>query len=329
MQNIPHYLPPQALDFDGTSRMPEPSAQNGAHTVPHPGVSASQPGQKHVSGQPSLDHGGAPQCEVPSNGSPKASTAGAPLSKSPGDCDPEPWSNTDRNLAHLQALLSECSQTHSAKPRANAAAPTSRDGAAPHRNHPTSQHAAPPNNQPTIHPRMPSTSSEIDTYPQPVQPLAASQRGTAKPATGHWVPEQASAGAHDPLHPEPAPPGPPPAAQCPSRSSSSASSSSSGWEPNLQLARESSSRLQAAFGLVDVAVPAPGAGATAAAKSHAGGNTTAALNRPGQPAQQKQGGHHAVASQNQNGYQDGYRVAIGGGGQQGHGRGGDSLPWFD
>ncbi|ROV99248.1 hypothetical protein VSDG_04030 [Cytospora chrysosperma] len=141
---------------------------------------------------------------------------------------------------------------------------------------------------------MPSVSGNIG-FPPPIQappprvssrpsPLTTAilQQDSRQPATGHRAPRQASSsGTHETSPPRPASPGLFSSAQSPSASSDSASSA--GWTPGLQLAKESSSQLQTALGLVNVAT----------ANSHSGNRTAAASSQHGQLLQQK--GGHAVA----------------------------------
>lgn len=275
--------------------------------------------------EPSVEDGGTSQFELRSNRSPASSTSRAPLSRDLGVGESIPWSNTDRIAAQVQALLSNAAQDRSAVPQTTGANSTSRAGASSNRKLPTSRSTAFSNVRSTIPPSIPSISGGTGS-PPPIQPptqvcsprhspstTAILHRDTTQAATGQWASRQASSGTHGLPPPRPVSPGLPTSAQSPSAPSDSASSE--GWAPELQLAIESSSQLQTALGLVDVAAYAPPPTShhnsyNATANNYAGNHTTAASIQHGQPAQQN--GNHAMAGQN---------------GQQSRGSV-DPRPWF-
>ncbi|KUI70735.1 hypothetical protein VM1G_05925 [Cytospora mali] len=131
-----------------------------------------------------------------------------------------------------------------------------------------------------------SMPSAIGTHaPQPVRGQASRSKTSASasfrwdiilPTTGSKASGQSSTGAPVLYPPQPASPEQSPSIQSPSELSDSASSE--GWEPDLQMAVESSSQLQAALGLVDVGTSAPTSGSRASAPAgnyHSNGNATA------------------------------------------------------
>lgn len=235
-----------------------------------------------------------------------------------------PWPKTDRIAAQIQALLSQCSQSQSVMPQADVAKSVSRTEAAPHvRAAPTSQITTTSNVRAAIPPSMASISGESGVS-RPVQPItqvsfkpgasttAASQWDATPMNKGLMVSGQTSPRTIEMPLPQPASDGLPSSAQ--SSHGSSSTASSGGWAPKLELAIESSSQMQAALGLVNIAPygPPSGIGASVPATATAinchtyNNNNTAASNHAGvgmtasycQYAQRpQQNGNHAVVGQ--------------------------------
>lgn len=311
-----------ANGFDGTFPLPEPPVPNGFHTASQYEPTLFHPGQQPVQdsrpGQSFIGNGGTFQFESRPNGSLASSASGAPPNTNLEVNGSNAWSITDRIAAQVQALLAHASQTG---PQTNGVNSTSRFGASPSANLPTSRPTEFPDVQFTIPSSMPLTNGS-HTLPQSVQAPGqlppelntsispASQQDTAQLAAGQWVLGQASAGSPGMSSPGPASSVQSPSHQFPSGLSSSTSSGS--WAPDLQLAIESSERLQAAIGLVDVATHTTPSGPSAsvpadnyyhndhhnnivAANNHTGNHTTSASSQHGWSAQQN--GHHTATGQ--------------------------------
>ncbi|KUI60495.1 hypothetical protein VP1G_07701 [Cytospora mali] len=314
-----------ALDFDGTTQFPNAYAPNGTHATSQSGLSPYEPKQQPVGhpgesllvlshtkpGEPSVGYGMKSQLEKWPNGSRTHATSGATLKGNLKVSGSNPWSNTDRIAAEVQALLSGGLQNGSTLLQTKGASSALQPGVSSNRNLPISQSSAFPNIRSTMSPSMPSANGTH--APQPVRPprqasprsnpsaSASFQWDTIQPTTGPESSGQSSTEAPVLFPPHPASPEQSRSTQSPSGLSDPVSSE--GWEPDLQMAVESSSQLQAALGLVDVATSAPPSGPRAsvpAGNYHNNGNATVRnhYNNSGNASGSNYYSNHATANNN-------------------------------
>lgn len=314
----------------------EPSLSNSAiqESLGHsgdfqPALAAAQSGKQSV-GSEGSQHGIRP------NGNLASFTSEASLNRRVGASGSIPWSNTDRIAAQVQALLSKCPQYQTAMPQAKRVKLEPGTETSSHlRNLPTYQTATTTNVRATLPPNMPSMSGSAPSF-QPVQPLTRALPGPSSSTTPglQWNASQTTKeqmgwgqtylGTLNVLPPQTESTELSHSAR--SSLGSSSTASSDGWTPDLQLAIETSSQMQAALGLVDIApyVPRSTVGAPAPARDfHAyNGNESTTGNNAGNVTTAVHGSYGKPAQQNSN------HAVMGQDGQQTYGGSMDTRPWF-